>query len=90
MFTRRSFMQGSAALLGALSAAGAAVAAPAAAPITIDSAETPFFAPGRGICGWRAASLTASGSCAPCLPIRRRCGSSFISMPWPRCCWTPR
>lgn len=46
MFTRRSFMQGSAALLGALSAAGAAVATPAAAPITIDSAETPFFGPG--------------------------------------------
>lgn len=46
MFTRRSFMQGSAAVLGALSAVGAAAAAPVAAPITIDSAETPFFAPG--------------------------------------------
>lgn len=46
MFTRRRFMQGSAALLGALSAARAAVAAPVAAPMTIDSAETPFFDPG--------------------------------------------
>lgn len=47
MFTRRSFMQGSAALLGALSGARAAVAAPlAATPITIDSAESPFFGPG--------------------------------------------
>lgn len=57
MFTRRRFMQGSATVLGALSAVPAVAApalaptapptappkAPIPAPVAIDSAETPFF-----------------------------------------------
>lgn len=49
MFTRRNFMQGTAAILGGLLPALSAARAQAAAPspvIAIDSVETPFFAAG--------------------------------------------